>query len=61
MVDGSKPANGDGADVVIVLTADSDGSRTGVPIEAEDQFRRKPNTRSERSRTLIPSEAEHPA
>src|SRR5437667_6989554 len=43
------------------LGADSDGSRTGVPIEAEHPFRRKPNTRSDRSRTLIPSEAEHPA
>ena len=40
--------------------ADSDGSRTGVPIEAEHPFRRKPNTRSERSRTVIPSQAEHP-
>lgn len=43
------------------LTAYSDPSRSPVPIEAAHRFRRKPITRSERSRTLIPSQAEHPA
>src|SRR5438034_605772 len=41
--------------------ADSDGSRAGIPIEAEHRFRGKPNTRSDRIRTVIPSQAEHPA
>lgn len=39
--------------------ADSERSRTRVPIEAEHAFRSIPNTDSDGSRTLIPSEAEH--
>jgi len=45
----------------LVFCADSDGSRAGIPIEAEHRFRGKPNTRSDRIRTVIPSQAEHPA
>src|SRR5262245_5671821 len=35
-------------------SADSGRSRTAGPIDGEHRFRRKPNTRSDRRRTLIP-------
>ena len=50
----------DGAEVALVrVTRGKNGGYLRAPGHVEHRFRRKPNTHSDASRTLIPTEAEH--